>query len=213
MPLPMVHLGVAKNLLEKLKINDVSGFYLGSISPDAVHMRKNSTGDDKNVSHLNLWVHPNLEISKKNIEEFISKNLSAENCDFYIGYGVHVLTDTYWRVRHIFDIKYAEDKTPVQDQIGAYYNDTDKLDFELYKKYGYRPEIWDYLSKSKAVGIDGLVSADEVSAWNQHILHWYDSGESQHKNPIKYITYDDLISFMDDAAVKIYEYIGNIVNT
>ena len=95
----------------------------------------------------------------------------------------------------------------IQDQTWAYYNDTDKLDFELYEKYEYRLELWDYLLKSKAVGIDGLVSADEVGAWSNRTLHWFDSGESQHKNPIKYIFYDDLLNFMNETATKIYDYL------
>ncbi len=47
MPLPMVHLGVAKHLTESLNISDKSSFYLGSIAPDAVHMRNNFQPQDK----------------------------------------------------------------------------------------------------------------------------------------------------------------------
>ena len=52
MPLPMVHLSTA------VKINTLQGlkspeFYLGSISPDAVHMRTGFVRDDKIRSHCN----------------------------------------------------------------------------------------------------------------------------------------------------------------
>ncbi len=206
MPLPIVHLGVAKEMIGKLDITDISAYYLGSISPDAVHMRKNFKREDKKVSHLHST---DMESRKNNAKNFILNNLSNPHHDFYCGYGVHVLTDIFWdeTIYSIFKSRYIEDKTPVQDERWAYYNDTDKLDFELYNKYEYRPEIWNYLSGSKAIGIDGLVSADEVSAWNNRTLHWFDSGESQHKNPIKYIFYDELIDFFKETAIKIYEFI------
>ena len=206
MPLPMVHLGVAKNLLDKIKVDNISIYYLGAISPDAVHMRENSKREDKNISHLH---NTDIKIWKENAKDLILNNSLKKNIDFYFGYGIHVLTDICWNetIYSIFGVRYDADKTPVQDKMWAYYNDTDKLDFELYEKYEYRPELWDYLLKSKAVGIDGLVSADEVGAWNNRTLHWFDSGESQHKNPIKYIFYDDLLNFMSETATKIYDYL------
>ena len=203
MPLPIVHLGVAKNLLEKIKVDNISMYYLGAISPDAIHMREKSDREDKNLTHLrdediNRW--------KGNVKAFLINNAS---CDFRRGYAIHVLTDIFWNETLFltFESRYGEDKTPAQDRRWAYYNDTDKLDFELFEKYEHRPEIWDYLSNSEAIGIDGLISAEEVKAWKERTLHWFDSGESQHKNPIKYIFYDDLLNFMEEAAEKIYEYI------
>lgn len=207
MPLPIVHLGVAKNLLDKIKVDNISDYYLGSISPDAMHMRESSDREDKRISHLH---NTDIKIWKNNAKDLILNHSSKDDFDFYRGYSIHVLTDIYWDeiIYSKFESRYDEDKTPIQDKRWAYYNDTDQLDFELYTKYKYRPEIWDYLSNSKAVGIDGLVSADEVSAWNNRTLHWFDSGESQHKNHIKYILYDELLNFMEEAAAKIYEYLA-----
>lgn len=206
MPLPIVHLGVAKNLLDKIKVDNISSYYLGSIAPDAVHMRENSKREDKNTSHLH---NTDIEIWKINAKNLILTKSTKENSDFYCGYGIHILTDIYWNetIYAMFISRYDEDKTPAQDKTWAYYNDTDKLDFELYKKYEHRPEIWDYLQNIKAIEIDSLVSADEVSAWKNRTLHWFDSGESQHKNPIKYIFYDDLLSFMKETTMKIYKYL------
>lgn len=52
MPLPMVHLCAANKLIDYINIKDISSFYLGSISPDAVHMREDYIPDDKSKSHL-----------------------------------------------------------------------------------------------------------------------------------------------------------------
>ena len=52
MPTPMIHLSVAKNLYEKIKSYDAPGFYLGAVSPDAVHLVSDYiTFSEKDVEH------------------------------------------------------------------------------------------------------------------------------------------------------------------
>ena len=199
MPLPIVHLGVAKNLAPKLGVKNLPNYYLGAISPDAIHMRKNHIREDKHNSHLHIRV--------PDITKFITSNKTNDSRDFYLGYGIHILTDIYWAetIHDAFTARYNNDPNPIQDATMAYYNDTDRLDFELYFNYEHRLEIWDILANSTAMGIDGLVSADEVNAWKERTLHWFDSGDSQHKNPIKYIGYSELLNFMTEAATHINE--------
>lgn len=52
MPLPMVHFSTAVKV-NTLKDAKSPEYYLGSISPDAVHMRANYVSEDKVVSHCN----------------------------------------------------------------------------------------------------------------------------------------------------------------
>ena len=52
MPLPMVHLSVAVALSEKEGRFPSADFLLGSIAPDAIHMRPNSSRLDKEHVHL-----------------------------------------------------------------------------------------------------------------------------------------------------------------
>ena len=52
MPLPMVHLSVAYNLIEQLEGEKVGAFFLGSIAPDSIHMRDGSSDEDKKRTHL-----------------------------------------------------------------------------------------------------------------------------------------------------------------
>ena len=52
MPLPMVHLGVAKQLVDKLAIENIPNFYLGSIAPDGIYTRKEFTREQKLKNHL-----------------------------------------------------------------------------------------------------------------------------------------------------------------
>jgi hypothetical protein len=202
MPLPMVHLAVAHKVAKNLSIADLPVYYLGSLSPDAVHIREGYNRAQKDISHL---IGKNKERHIAVAANFIAVNKN----DFCLGYGVHILTDYIWfdTVYPAFLVKHGEDKNANQDDTTAYYNDTDQLDFELFHRFEHRAEVWSCLEKSRAVGIEGLVSEDEVAAWKEHKLNWYDSGESKHKNLIKYFTYDEILKFINKAAREILDII------
>lgn len=52
MPLPMAHLAVAVRIQNLVDRNSFPNFLLGSIAPDAIHMRPGSGPDDKQRGHL-----------------------------------------------------------------------------------------------------------------------------------------------------------------
>ena len=122
MPLPMVHLDIARRIVGfGYKVNNIPQFYLGIISPDAIHMRKDSDRSNKDDTHL-------LPEGKKwnNVEEkdyfifmkkFFSTNLGKMNDDFLRGYGIHIITDMMWtkKVYYNFIEKYKQDPSPIQD--------------------------------------------------------------------------------------------------
>lgn len=202
MPLPMVHLGTAreyaKNKSGMLKCPE---FYLGALSPDAIHMRNETGREDKNITHLfgqgHLW--------KENVIEFIKKYKNKSNYSFYLGYGIHILTDIIWHetVYAKFKLAYDSDTSPIQERGWAYYNDTDKLDLEMYRMCEWRQEVWNLLIKSKCFDADDILTANEISAWNNRTLGWYEGGKSQHNNPIKYISLDEILEFTVIAGERI----------
>ena len=206
MPLPMVHLSTAVkiNTLQGLKIPE---FYLGSISPDAVHMRTGFVREDKTRSHCNARELAAID-ELDSLCAMIKKRMGKER-EFLLGYLVHILTDLFWEdtILKTYGERYAADATPIQDKRMAYYNDTDQLDFYFYEKESWRPEIWKMLDRAENFSVEGAVNKDEVAAWNQRTLNWYSSGKSQHTNPIKYITYEDLDNFTSYAAEKCEEYL------
>lgn len=206
MPLPMIHLATARECAkETINLIDCQKYYLGSISPDAVHMRANIQKNDKRITHLfaegDLW--------KVNVLEFIKQNKFKTDYNFILGYGIHILTDIIWNetLYRKFKLKYEKDPAPIQDIAWAYYNDTDKLDFELYKVLEWRQEVWELLKKTKSIGIEGILNSDEIDAWKNRTLHWFDKGESQHKNPIRYIFMEDVIEFTQNAGKTIKSFL------
>ena len=206
MPLPMVHLSTAVkiSILQGLKSPE---FYLGSISPDAVHMRTGFVRDDKPRSHCNARML--TSINELDSLCVMIKNSVCKEREFLLGYLIHILTDLFWEdtILKTYGERYAADATPIQDKRMAYYNDTDQLDFAFYEKENWRSEIWEMLAQTKDFAVENAVNKDEVAAWKYRTLNWYNSGKSQHTNPIKYITYEDLDNFTSYAAEKCEEYL------
>jgi len=218
MPLPMVHLNIAKNIVE-LGFNDIdlSQFYLGIISPDAIHMRQNADRNDKNKTHLipenKKWTEIN-EVDYYNfIFEYLELNKNNVDKSFLWGYLIHILTDMYWtcNVYTEFKQKYINDVSPIQDERMAYYNDTDILDQILYNECDWRKNIWLILEKSSCLDFLGLLTENEIKLWKERTLHWYDEGKSKHKNPIKYITKIDIQNFIISFSKIIHKRINNNV--
>ncbi len=241
MPLPMVHLGVAYTIHKNEMFHNLDlspsqrgQFYLGSIAPDAIHMRPGSSRMDKDMTHLLLFRLRNgemkfSEIPPEDVEEttmllltYLSGQRHDEDFSFYLGYVLHILTDLYWAktLSSAFMKAYYSDPNPLQDRRMAYYNDTDQLDFALYQTCSWRREVWEDLAVARGLdvkkielkGMDVaeasrpfLPSADEINQWNKRTLHWYDTGSSQHKNPIRYMNLEELKAFILEAAEKLWE--------
>jgi hypothetical protein len=201
MPLPMVHLAVAHNILNQIHVHKPDMYYLGAISPDAIHMRDGSARKDKNRVHLRS--NDNKAWEKRALT-LIVDNVDNKDYSFYLGYGVHLLTDMIWFVS-IFNNgmkSYADDPSPVQDYATAYYNDTDCIDIKLYNALDYRKYIWELLQTAKPIAFENLLTADEIDSWNKHTLSWYDDNNKEY-NPIKYITMNNITKFIEKSSNEI----------
>ena len=202
MPLPMIHLATAREYAKDFStLLNCPEFYLGSISPDAIHMRVNTERKDKNVTHL----HAEGDSWKDNVLKFLKQSKTNPNYNFLLGYGIHILTDIIWHetIYIAFKRQYEKDSNPLQDIRWAYYNDTDQLDFELYEICEWRKNIWNLLKKSDRCSVEGILETDEIIAWKDRTLEWFNRGVSQHKNPIKYISLENLQRFIHDCANSI----------
>jgi len=206
MPLPMVHLSIAKILVDTgFKIKNLPLFYLGSISPDAIHMRKNVDRIAKKITHLGRSSSVSMNFTDESEDgyitimlDFVDTNKNTIDIDFLWGYVIHILTDMYWSkmIYHKFAGDYRKDTDPIQDERGAYYNDTDILDQVLFNESEWKDDVWQSLQNVMYFEFLDLLSAQELKAWNERTLRWYDNGISQHKNPIRYITKTDIEKFI-----------------
>ena len=84
----MIHLVIAKELLNKIEIKNTYDYYLGAIAPDLAKQ----IGKQKSESHFLL----NSYNDSPNIDVFLSKYPNFKNYDYDIGYFVHLYTDKLW---------------------------------------------------------------------------------------------------------------------
>jgi len=206
MPLPMIHLRVAVkiDIPDNLKTPE---FYLGSISPDAVHMRQGFVPADKVRSHCNARSVDAIDALVPLCDNV--RKTSGRKQAFLLGYLIHILTDLFWKDSLYKDFvrEYEKDTAPIQEEKMAYYNDTDQLDFAFYEKENWRQAVWEQLETAEGFGVENMISQEEVLAWKQRTLKWYDSGKSQHTNPVKYISYAQQARFTEEAARECEKYL------
>ena len=127
MPFQMTHLHIAKRLHELYpkRINDLSQFYLGAVSPDAVHNRAGYISDYKKKSHLCVgdeqWgLVTNNDEWIENVIGFLKDNKDSDNYDFILGYSCHILSDIYNNIAvwTPFRLKYQDEiKKAMEDYI------------------------------------------------------------------------------------------------
>ena len=89
MALPMVHLLMAWEWAQdKPELRENPDYYLGAVSPDAIHVRDHDDKSHKNEIHLNNWRTPDPDA--------VLRYWTEHNTPFDIGYGIHVLLDGQW---------------------------------------------------------------------------------------------------------------------
>jgi len=212
----MVHLSVAKKIADAgFPVKELPQFYLGSISPDAIHMRQDADRLAKNVTHLlpakkekiHSWDDRSEDEYFELMRDFINANMNKTNADFLMGYAAHILTDMLWtkRVFGKFTEKFNMSGAPAADRQKAYYRDTDIVDYLMYNESDWRHDVWQCLQNAEYSDFLNLLSAQEIKLWNQRTLTWYENPENQYKfsgTPI-YITKPDIENFISSCAKTI----------
>ncbi|MCL2356357.1 MAG: hypothetical protein FWC70_04235 [Defluviitaleaceae bacterium] len=221
MAFPLTHLCVAQKILQKSIGTDSffswrnqlcnAQFLLGSIAPDAVHYRaeftdKKSIGATKKITHLcpvsdERWGHVTdndgwIECAKKFL-----RTPGIPSPSFVAGYVTHCLTDL-WNNKTIWDeFRTNHPEEAAKGYASEYYNELHNIDAQLWFEYPDVAEIMQTLAKSTPEGISGLVSADEVAAIRDNLLHEHFKNAAYEKGrEYKFVTYEDTLKFIDDAA-------------
>lgn len=190
MALTMVHLLVAdlwaQGRPEYLRSPE---YYLGAVSPDAIHIRYHDDKSRKDEFHLYNW--------QSFHREPVLAYWRQRRAPFDIGYGVHVLTDCQW-------VPWYRDTFPGiflpngRLNIDVYYNDTFITDFALYHGMPRLREILDMLETAQIPDDHPLLTRHEFDAWRQIILDGY-HGECPRHDPVQFVTEEYVRDFADDS--------------
>jgi hypothetical protein len=207
MPFPLVHFAVGLSIHERLGREVTPEFLLGSIAPDAIHTRPNTTRPDKRHTHLldtgDPWPKP--------ARHWLGEQPSDDPpyVELVRGYATHLLTDRFW-ARSIVDPYRQQVQGLAEDRLKAlYYRELDQIDMNLYRHAPWRPGVWQKLAAARAQDIPELLSAQEIDRWRVITLGW---GELPEKDPgimPEHITEAQVERFIDEAAKMVYETMGS----
>lgn len=214
MPYPMSHLYISERILDKININNVSQFYLGSVAPDAIHFRQNFDIIQKRHSHIYEGLNrDNLDLFITNWIEnvliFFNKNKKSEtDKNFLIGYCIHLLADIYnykfiWTP---FKMNYGKENEKI------YQDECRIVDLELFQKLNYETKLFPIIEDSKGMDFFGLIFEDEINKLKNNILN------NQYKNKQKvnsvennFMTYEKMQEFNNDIIYFIVDNLGKFI--
>jgi hypothetical protein len=204
MPLPMVHLAIAVQMCELNNKGLTPSFLLGSIAPDAIHMRPNTGRSHKDQTHL-------LDSSDVDYAERVHALLAqhgatdSEASDLAKGYVAHLLADRMWVQTVIIPsrARIPSGLSP-QEKRTLYYQDADQIDLDVYHQAPWRPYVWEQLAMSQPIDFY-LLTAQEIGQWRDRTLKWYEQQKSGPRETV-FITYADTQDFVSQAAQVIAAY-------
>jgi hypothetical protein len=207
MPLPMVHLAVAVQLTAQQQQLPSPAFLLGSIAPDAIHMRVDAGYQDKQRTHLD-----HLEdVEHHQLQALLAqyRTQPAPLPGFVAGYAAHLLTDRLWllEIAPDFEAKLAA-VDPVEKR-KIYYEDTDQVDFNLYHQAEWRPEVWERLTVAERVDFMPLLSDSEIHQWRERTLRWFEDGKHEPKITPRYLTDVTIQNFIHRAVAYVADHFAS----
>ena len=196
MALMMVHLLAADRWAQgHSEYSESPEFFLGAISPDAIHIRDHDDKSHKDEIHLRNW----QSLHREPVEAYWHEHHSP----FDIGYGVHVLTDCQWVPR------YRERLPGILKPDGwlntdIYYNDTFVTDFELYHTVPRLQHLVDLVERGAAPEDHPLLTHYEFAEWQRAMVDAY-RGPCPRHDPVQFIDRRYVLDFVEDCIPLIEE--------
>ena len=201
MALTMVHLLVADMWARgHAEYADDASFYLGAVSPDAIHIRDHNDKSHKNEIHLYNW----QSLHREPVEEY----WRAHHTPFDIGYGVHVLADCQWVPRYVERLPGIMNPDG-RLNVDIYYNDTFVTDFQLYRETPRLRGIVDMLEGASVPADHPLLTRYELDEWRKVIVKAY-RGECPRHDPVRFIDENYVLEFARDSIALIDEIYGEV---
>jgi len=211
MAYPLTHLCVANRVVEVLNISAPEDFLLGAIAPDAVHYREGfkgtqmtNIGAEKKITHLcpisdEKWGRVTDNDGWINC---VHKFLQGNKSDFALGYATHVLTDivTNMWLWGNFRNKYPQEAAKGYNS--GYHTDLHKVDIRIYHTFFKDSKIRRLLQAAAPQGIAGLVTAEEVQAIQDNLLHvsYKNVPPTADTTDCFYVTYEQTLEIIDESV-------------
>jgi hypothetical protein len=197
MPWPMVHFAVAQQLC---LTEPSSHLLIGSIAPDAIHVRGKITREQKWITHLVRDGRlPDANLIKENYLHYL--NLKPEKAwkEYIYGYFAHIYTDLRWVQTLYADFK--KENIDDKDNIGYTYNqEVSQLEFELKRSQHGTDSMLNKLKDSEGHAMPPFVEKSEVEQYRTIKLEWLLDERNEPKIELIYFTLDKVEMFIQDVA-------------
>lgn len=214
MPLPMVHLFLAKGVEEKLEFKHSPYYYLGNIAPDSIHSRNGTTRRDKHHTHLYVNtkdISESQALTKKKIKEMLEvslKNKDKSFVEFSYGYAVHSLFDMMW-IKNIFrpfDRSLRTSGLNYDDVRRIYYDETKACDLKLYEENIWMHDLLVELKNTEEFDFYDILSKDEIHRWKDVTIEKMWNPQNNYIVEPYYITIDHITAFVSKVIHSIADY-------
>lgn len=213
MPLPMVHLLLAETIGKRAGKEPDAAFLLGSIAPDAIHMRPGTNRHDKHVTHFfrgKQWDRAEVERHWALVAQTLKEGRFAtdEERSFAEGYCIHTLLDMVW-IEQFFNVlanTLRSGGIGFEDIRTIYYAETNACDAGIYQQYPWAETVYRQLAAVPSLGFSHLLTADEVSRWRDNVLGKMRGYETTVPKDTFYITKTGIATFIEDLADSILSF-------
>lgn len=208
MPLPMVHLAIAVQIHRLEERSLCQDFLLGSIAPDAIHMRPNAGHSDKLRVHLSEKYDLRYDVARKLLTHYDSNNVVTMG--FTEGYVAHLLTDYLWgdSVIDSFYKRIPQNLSPEETR-ELYYQETDQIDFNLYYQMPWRKDVWSLLAVTQPKDFASLLTSEEIKQWRDRVLNWFEDFKKESMIAPIHITYEETLDFVNRVAEEIVKVLNS----
>ena len=191
MPSFIIHASVAKEYNKKHKLDDLL-FIVGSIAPDCWRNSKLFGYENRYLSH---FTNTQLNNENEDYQMFFLKYHNHLDNPFYLGYLIHLITDTFWR-----DVIYKEyeliiNKKMDKEKLNNYIrNENHYLDSSLIKYYQlkefpiYESQIPLFNASIDEIDLTGLFGPSGTLAYANNIIN------NKENNKPKYINFEHLLN-------------------
>ena len=205
---PMMHLLIADKIYtgNVISIHSYGDFLLGSIAPDAVHVKENYIRELKDISHYRFDSKSHISY----FDTFINEYQTSENKDFVVGYLVHLLSDMIWyhSVRVPFKKEFLKAPTPNMSMNEAYYADCEHIEQLMFAEKN-ASHIIEAVNSGKAYSLEGLIDSENVIAWKEKLIFDYNNKKNI-LHHTRYISEQHVRDYIENCTKECTEYLRNL---
>lgn len=198
-----MHVIIANQIADTLKIEDKTSFLLGGIAADAV-----KSSEDKITSH---FYSGNSDDYSRSIEydRFLKKYARHQNSPFILGYYTHLIADDLWLKG--FYLPWLKNRIEAdQTVLNAYHNDFKLLNGKLLYRYDKEKKLLPLLDiETSFVDIEE-VSMEDIYAFKEFVRGDMFYNEESLQEHLQVFTLQQIIGYIETSVHKGILHIKNV---